>query len=135
MTQPCPICPCAQEHPAHAMHALLQANALGAALDAGLLDIQPCPGCSAECQQQLIAARDARRIALAARARYRQRNLRLARIKAEREAARKPATPPLATTPITTSAPPSAGKTSSALPNAASAALARALAKAKERHS
>ena len=101
--------------------AALHADDLDAALSLGLLDAQPCPTCTPECSTHLLAARDARRFALAARERYRSRTTRLARIKTEREAARRPHAAPVATQSV-------------ALPTAAADALARALAKAKARH-
>lgn len=117
----CPTCPCTQEHPAHALLAALSEDDLDAALSLGLLDAQPCPYCTLDCNARLAEARDARRFALAARERHRARAGRLARIKAEREAARRPVP-----TPVAQQAP--------ALPSAAADALARALAKAKARH-
>ena len=95
---------------------------LDAALDAGLLDTGACTGCSAACNTALAQARDARRFALAARERHHARAARLQRRKAERDAARR--------------APAGADRAmaSSALPPAAGDALARALAKARERH-
>jgi len=120
---PCPACACAQPHPAHALLAALREDDLDAALSLGLLDAQPCPACAAECGVRLIEARDARRFALSARERHRARAARLARIKAEREAARRPV-----------AAPATQQATPAALPSAAADALARALAKAKERH-
>ena len=118
----CPFCACTQPHPAHALLAALREDDLDAALDHGLLDAQPCPGCDAACNAQLIEARDARRIALAARERFRARGERLARRKAEREAARAPVPSP---SPV--KAP--------ALPATAADVLARALAKAAARTS
>lgn len=119
MSVPCPLCTCTLEHPAHALLAALREDDLDAALGLGLLDAQPCPACDADCNALLLEARDARRAALAARERHRARATRLARIKAEREAARRPVPSPAATMP--------------ALPPAAADALARALAKARER--
>lgn len=100
--------------------AALREDDLDAALSLGLLDAQPCPACAPECGIRLIEARDARRFALTARERHRARAVRLARIQAEREAARRPAPAPQAQ--------------QAALPSAAADALARALAKAKARH-
>ena len=117
---PCPACGCAHAHPAHAIGQALQADDLDAALQFGLLDAQPCPGCDAACTARLIGARDARHFALAARERHRARDARLQRRKAEREAARRPAA-----TEVQTKA--------AALPSAAADVLARALAKARER--
>ncbi len=120
MPLPCPICPCTSDHPAHGLLALLRADDLDAALEQGLLDAQPCATCSAACNARLLAARDARRFALAARARHRARDLRLARLKAERDAARRPA-------------PAAAASPAPALPQSAADALAQALAKARGR--
>ena len=103
------------------MQAMLMADDLDAALQLGLLDAQPCPGCDGGCNARLIEARDARLVALAARERHRARDARLQRRKAERQAARAPAAT------IASAAP--------ALPSAAADALARALAKARERTS
>src|SRR5690606_29675539 len=113
-------CACTQAHPAHALLAALRGDDLDAALALGLLDAQPCPDCAPDCSARLVEARDARRFALAARERHRARAARLARIKAEREAARRPVAAPATqqATPV-------------ALPSAAADALARALAKAK----
>lgn len=119
----CPTCSCALEHPAHALLAALREDDLDAALRLGLLDAEPCPSCAAACATRLVEARDARRFALAARERHRGRTLRLARLAAEREAARRPA-----------AAPPTQ-QSSAMLPTAAADALARALAKARARHS
>lgn len=119
---PCSTCTCALEHPTHALLAALREDDLDAALALGLLDAQPCPSCASECGAKLIEARDARRVALAARERHRARAARLARIKAQREAARRPV------------AAPAAQQAAPVLPAAAADALARALAKAKARH-
>jgi len=120
MTAVCPSCGCAASHPAHALLAALRADDLDAALALGLLDAQPCPACDAACNALLFEARDARRFALAARDRYRAREARMARRKAERDAARLP--------------PPSAAVTQApTLPSAAADVLARALAKAAAR--
>ncbi len=120
----CPICHCSHPHPAHAVLAALTEGDLDLALRLHLLEAPPCPCCSTDCATRLEAARAARQGALDARERYRGRALRLARIQADREAARR--TPPK---PAATTASPSP-----ALPGAAAAALARALAKARERH-
>lgn len=125
---PCPACGCTQPHPAHALLLALRQDDLDAALARGLLDAQPCPSCASECGARLTEARDARRLALAARDRHRARAVRLARIQAEREAARRPAH-----TTMPASAP-AAQQATPALPSAAADALARALAKAKARH-
>ena len=103
----------------------LAVDDLDQALDAGLLDIEPCPACTAECGASVIAARDARRVALAARERYRARAARLQRIAAERDARRAARTAPPA---------PVGGQPSRpTLPPAAAAALARAKARAAGR--
>ena len=123
MIPACPHCHCTacDDGRAHAMQAMLMADDLDAALQLGLLDAQPCPGCDGGCNARLIEARDARLVALAARERHRARDARLQRRKAERQAARAPAAT------IASAAP--------ALPSAAADALARALAKARERTS
>jgi len=117
----CPHCPCvaAEGGDAHALLAMLAADDLDAALDLGLLDAQPCPSCDAACNARLLEARDARRFALAARARFGARGAREARRKAERDAARAPV--PAATAKLP------------ALPPSAADVLARALAKAATR--
>ena len=119
----CPHCNCAaaDDRSAHALLGMLAADDLDAAIAGGLLDAQPCPGCDASCNARLIAARDARRVALEARERHRARAARLQRRKAEREAARTP--------------PATLASTAPALPVAAADALARALVKARERRS
>ncbi len=121
MPNPCPQCSCAADATVHRLHVALQEEDLDAALALGLLEATPCPTCTPTCTARLLAARDARRFALAARERYRSRAVRLARIKADRDAARRPSPAPAAT-----QAP--------ALPSAAADALARALAKVKARH-
>ena len=117
----CRSCVCKQPNSAHALLVALHEDDLDAALQLGLLDAHPCPGCSAECSARLLEALDARRIALAARDRHRARAERLQRRKAEREVAR---------TPLANIA-----NTAPALPSGAADALARALAKARERRS
>ena len=123
MSPACPHCNCAtaDDNGVHVLQALLTVDDIDAALDRGLLDAQPCRGCDASCNARLIAARDARRYALAARERHRARATRLQRRKAEREAARTP--------------PATIENKALALPVAAADALARALAKARERRS
>jgi hypothetical protein len=116
MPIPCPLCHCTETHPAHAVLAALREDDLDAAIERGLLDALPCPGCNADCATTLISARDARLRALAARERFRAREQRLARRAAERDAARN-----------------IAAKQPAALPPAAAAALARAKAKAAGR--
>ena len=121
MTRTCPSCGCGAQHPAHALHDALGEDDLDAALSLGLLDAQPCASCAPACNARLSEARDGRRFALAARERHRAHGVRLARIKAEREAARRPIPAP------------AAQQAKPALPSAAADALARALAKAKAR--
>lgn len=121
MPNRCPHCSCPADASAHRLQVALQEDDLDAALALGLLEATACLTCTPECSAHLLTARDARRFALAARERYRSRAVRLARIKAERDAARRP--PPA---PAATQAP--------ALPSAAADALARALAKVKARH-
>jgi hypothetical protein len=129
---PCITCACTAKHPAHAQLAALREDDLDAALAQGLLDALPCPACAEACNAALLDARDARRFALAARARHHTRALRLARIQREREAARRPAS---VFTPAQAQAPAQAAQPAAAtLPSAAADALARALAKAKARH-
>lgn len=122
----CPHCGCRADAgaPAHALLALLAVDDLDRALDAGLLDATGCDACTPGCNARLHAAAEARRTALAARERHRARNLRLARRKAEREAARSAPTPRQADVPA---------HATPALPAAAADALARALAKARAR--
>jgi Na+-translocating ferredoxin:NAD+ oxidoreductase RnfC subunit len=122
MATGCPHCACvlAEGAGAHVLLAMLAADDLDAALAHGLLDARPCAACATACTARLLAARDARRVALAARERHRARGARLARRKAERDAARVP--PPSTATMQTP-----------ALPSAAAEALARALAKAAAR--
>lgn len=118
---------------AHAIVAALAADDLDRALSLGLLDAAVCAGCAPECTTMLIDARVARSKALAARARYRARNARLARRAQERAAHRADARAPEAAThddaTISVAAPPRP-----TLPSAAAAALARAKAKAAERN-
>jgi hypothetical protein len=112
----CHLCDCMESHPAHDILIALREDDLDSAIEHGLLDAQPCPGCSERCSASLIEARDQRRRGLAARERFRARETRLARRAAERDAARN-----------------IAAKQPAALPPAAAAALARAKAKAAGR--
>ena len=73
MAPACQHCGCAGAHPAHALLAMLAIDDLDAAMEHGLLDALPCPGCDAACNVRLIEARDARHSALAARERHRAR--------------------------------------------------------------
>lgn len=111
----CAGCGCVIDAPAHALVAALAGDDLDAALDLGLLDSAGCPSCSADCTAALIGVRDERRVALAARERFRLREARLLRRAEEKAAAR--------------AAPKVAGRP--ALPTAAADALARAMARAK----
>lgn len=117
----CGHCGCTTHAPAHALLAALRDDDVDAAIERGLLDAVPCADCAPGCNERLLAARDARRFALAARERHRQRAERLQRRAAEREARRAP---PAEQAP--------AGSRP-ALPAAAAAALARAKAKAAAR--
>lgn len=119
---PCPVCSCNARSPQHAIAAALAEGDLDAAIGAGLLEWRACPGCGNACTAAVAVARDGRLDALAARERYRARQARLARRAQERLVARtaSPAT--------------GASEAKSALPSAAAAALARAKARAAERH-
>jgi len=109
----------------HAIVAALAVDDLDHAIEGGLLVCEPCPGCSSDCTASVLAVRDARQDALAARERFRAREARLAR-RAEERAARR--TTPSA--PVT-----GGGETRGpALPTAAALALARAKAKAQKQH-
>lgn len=122
MSATCPYC--RGELPAIGLAALAKAlrrDDLDAAIDLGLLSFEPgdshaCPSCS-RMLDEVIAARDARRGALAARERHRIRNARLA-LQAEARAARR-----------TIAAVAGGGSAGAALPSAAAAALARAKAR------
>ena len=114
-------CSCGCDAPglaAHAIAAALREGDVDRALRLGLLEAGECPGCTDDCAAAVLSARDARLAALAARERFRARNLRLERRAAERAARRASPALPAAET----DAPP--------LPAAAADALARALAKA-----
>lgn len=124
MGSTCPVCACsdAQGAAAHAIAAALAVDDIDQAIEAGLLATTPCASCDGACTARVIAARDARIAALAARERYRARQQRLQRRADERAAAR---TVPAAVT--------SDEARPAALPSAAAAALARAKARAAER--
>lgn len=110
-----------------ATHTVIEALAgddIDAAIERGLLDDVHCTHCTPDCRATLVQARDARRTALAARARYRAREARLQR-RAQERARQRAATPAVETT----ATPAPAG-----LPSAAAAALARAREKAAQRH-
>ncbi|KAF1710481.1 hypothetical protein CSC70_07375 [Pseudoxanthomonas kalamensis DSM 18571] len=95
--------------------ALLREDRIDEALDAGLMDYRPCPSCAVATIREIATAQARLRTAWAARERYRAREARLARLSAQREARRRPA---------------SAMQMQAALPEAAAAALARALDRA-----
>jgi hypothetical protein len=118
----CPGCGCIATSDAHAVLAALRGDDVDAAIDLGLLEAAPCPGCQGDCNVLLLRVRDERRFALSARDRYRARAARLQRRAAEREARR---TPPVQVETPAANVP--------ALPPAAAAALARAKAKAAAR--
>lgn len=124
MNAACAMCGCICGAATHAIVAALATDDLDAAVDAGLLEATPCEGCSDACNALLIAARDTRRRALAARERYRARQARLQRRAQARVAARAPAAGATAA-PAATPGP--------ALPAAAAAALERAKARAAAR--
>lgn len=115
---PCPDCVHAKR-----LHALVVADDLDAAIEAGLMTFAPCSlGCADDATVAELTQAQARlRTAWEARERYRRRNERLSRRAAEREARRVAAAPPAATV----AAP--------VLPPSAAAILARAKAKAAER--
>jgi hypothetical protein len=124
---PCPACGCHAPGggAAHGVLAALLAGDIDAAISVGLLQADRCAGCSADCSDALLGAREERLAALAARERYRARNERLQGRAAELAARRSPA-PSAGTTPATATRP-------GALPPGVAAALARAKAKAAER--
>lgn len=108
---------------AHEVLAALRSDDLDRAIELGLLDCATCPACSLECAAMLDGAREDRRIALAARERYRKRAARLQQ-RADARAARRGVTAVAvaraddpAATPV------------QALPPAAAAALARVKAR------
>ncbi len=115
---PCPACP---DVALHALAAALAMDDIDHALTLGLLESRPeeiadpCAGCRT-CMHLVIAARDDRLRALAARERYRARQLRLAE-RTETRARKRAA----ATTQPSVVAP--------SLPPAAAEALARAKAR------
>ena len=118
-------CGCTESRQAavHAIVALLASDDLDAAIDAGLLACDACPGCTETCTQALLAARDSRRFALESRERFRAREARLARRQRERRERRLPMLR-LNNDGLTAPAP---------LPAAAAAALARAKERAAGR--
>jgi hypothetical protein len=124
----CPYCGSAHERDRAFVAALLAAIAsddLDAAIELGLLQFElrpgtPCVDC-APVIAHLVAARDARRSALAARERHRRRDARLAQRAEATAARRKVGTAATAELP------------KPGLPDAAAAALARAKARAANR--
>jgi hypothetical protein len=121
---PCPACGCqaGDAAAAHAIAGALLIDDIDAALEAGLLHAAPCMQCEAGCTQRWLAARTDRERALAARERYRARQMRLEARAAERARARAVPAAPAKDVPAP------------ALPSAAAAALARAKARAAQRH-
>ncbi|WP_093299998.1 hypothetical protein [Pseudoxanthomonas sp. CF385] len=117
MSAPCPGC-----EQARRLSALLADDDVDAALDAGLMAWTPCPDHAAAQAGPIVDAQSRLRTAWAARERYRQRTMRLARRAAEREARRIAAQPRGPSAPVRP-----------ALPAAAAAILERARAKAAER--
>lgn len=118
-------CGCTEQHQAsaHAIAIALAGDDLDAAIEAGLLASEGCPGCTEACTRSLMVARDARRFALASRERFRAREARLARRQQERLARRTPMR----------SAPVDGPAAVPPLPAAAAAALARARERAAGR--
>lgn len=123
MTIPCPACHCSSSNGSatHAVVAAVIVDDIDAAIFAGLLEVRACLHCDATCTTHLLAARDARLAALAARARFKARNARLQR-HAEQRAARRVVPRALDDAGSEPKPPP--------LPAAAAAALARAKARA-----
>ena len=121
MPTTCPGCACQAPSAQHAIVAALMVDDVDRAMDLGLLDRAPCPACASECSGALLAVRDDRLRALAARDRFRSRAARLQRLAQERLARQAP--PPAA----------SPAQPAPALPTAAAEALARAKARAAQR--
>ncbi|QOY62040.1 hypothetical protein INQ40_08775 [Lysobacter sp. H21R4] len=125
----------------HPVNNALAVGDLDRAFTLGLLDVVACPACTDCCHALLDRIQDERRQALAARARYRQREARLERRRLEREQRRAALAVAAEDPPKTTVA--GASKTarpfeaprvaSPALPAVAAAALARAQAKVAAR--
>lgn len=119
----CPDCAGSCATQAANLAALLRADDMDAAIEAGLMDFVPCPRCveagaPADACSRVAAAQQRLRVAWDARERHRARAARLQRRAAEKAARR--AAPPASTT----------GPRKPALPPAAAAALARAKARA-----
>lgn len=115
---PCPCCDLAR-----ALRALLATDDLDAAIDAGLMTFMPCR-CAGDDAAVVMRAQQRLRTAWEARQRYRQRQARLERRAAERDARRLKAPEPTMVA-VDTPRP--------TLPTGAAAILARAKAKAAER--
>ncbi|CAN7174975.1 hypothetical protein LJR168_002709 [Pseudoxanthomonas sp. LjRoot168] len=113
----CPSC----DH-ARILRAHLTADDVDAAIEGGLMAFQPCD-CAGDAVTAVLQAQQRLRTAWAARARYRQRQARLACRAAEREARRLKVSD--VASDIKVARP--------ALPSGAAAILARAKAKAAER--
>jgi len=116
---------CQREPSAQTLLRLLRRDDIDAAIEAGLMRFRPCAACEQEdteyaslCSPILEAQQRLSR-SWAARDRYRARQARLARQASERQARREPVP---------------AEKEKAALPPSAAAILARAKAKAAERH-
>ncbi len=110
----------------HALAALLADDAIDAAIEAGLMEVQAdlhCMDCGDDARR-VISEQQRLHSNWSARERYRTRTARLQRRAAERQAKRVPVPPPAAHTVAAT-----------ALPPAVAAALARAKARAAERSS
>lgn len=141
MIASCPSCGCcsADGSATHTIVAAIAGDEVDRAIDAGLLTASGCPACSETCTAKLLATRDARRGALAARERFRARNERLQRRADELMARRAPAQPAEsdASGPRQAEAPssptPAPAATPQALPAGAAAALTRAKARAAGR--
>jgi len=121
MASACPCCACtdASGDGSHALLSMVLADDLDSAMVAGLCEATPCESCERACNTRLLAVRDDRLDALAARERFRTRNARIARLRDARERER-----------TSSRRIASAASGSPALPASAADALARALAKA-----
>ncbi|QOW21327.1 hypothetical protein [Novilysobacter avium] len=142
---PAPACACgctdARGSAGHPVNNALAIGDLDRAFALGLMDVAPCPACTTHCLALLDRVQGERRQALAARARYRQREARLERRRLEREQRRAALVAGVKDSPKTTvpgaveaARPFEAPRVvSPALPPAAAAALARAQAKVAAR--
>lgn len=101
-----------------ALAALITANQIDAAIEAGLLTWHPAPSDEPAHAEQVLRARNQLEAAWAARDRYRARAVRLRRREVERQARRAPA-------PVSTDSPPP-------LPTSVADILARAKARAAQ---